>query len=197
MNSSKVAQDVVPVAQFDGSSTLIAEIASSMYTALTQGNAVVSIATGTHRRLLERQLTLQGVNIVAALRAQQYVSLNALETLSAILIEDAPDVIRFAEVVGVPVDHAAANYRRVLIFAELVPLMRANGKYPGAVALESLWRSFVASRPVFRACEHPALAIQSFSSISFGHRALSSDVPRAWAEVRVESNVGAVVNQSA
>lgn len=195
MNSSRVAHNAVPVVGFDANWTSIAEIGNSMYTALTRGNAVVSIATGTHRRLLEGRLTVQHVDTVAALSTQQYVPLNALEALSMILIDDTPDVIRFAEVIGALIDRAAANYPRVLIFTELVPLMQAQGKYAGAAALEKLLRSFVASRPCFVACEHPGLAIQSFSSISLGHRAVRREIPRTWSDV--ESNAGSTLHSSA
>ncbi len=179
----RVGQNTAPFAQFCDETTLIAEIGSDMCTELDKGNAVVSIATGTHRRLLERQLTAHGINIVAALGAGQYVSLNALEALSTIIVDDVPDVVRFAEVVGAIIDRTATHYRRVLIFGELVPLMHADGKHAGALKLDTLWRSFVASRPIFLHCECPALAIHTYSSISFAHRAVSRDIPRTWAVV--------------
>ncbi len=187
--SMRVGQDPILVAQFCDDATLLQEIGSAMCTELDKGNGVVSIATGSHRRLLERQLATHGINIVAALSRAQYVPLNALDALSAIIIDGVLDVIRFAEVVGAPIDHTAARYRRVLIFGELVPLMRADGKHPGADALETLWRSFVASRPIFMHCEYPANAIRSYSPISFSHRAPKQDVPLTWAVVGVDLNV--------
>ncbi len=190
MNSPTVGQETVPVAQFCDDATLIAEIGSAMCNELDAGNAVVSIATGTHRRLLAEQLTGHGVNLIAALSKGQYVCLNALDALSNIIIEGVPDVIRFAEVVGAILDRTANSYRRVLVFGELVPLMHAEGNHAGAVELDRLWRSFVASRPIFLHCEYPAHATHSYSSISFAHRAFRQDIPRMWAVVRVETNVG-------
>ncbi len=186
-----VGQDPISTAQFCDDATLLHEMGSAMCTELDKGNAVVSIATGTHRRLLEKQLTLHGINIVAALSKGQYVPLNALDALSAIIIDGVLDVIRFAEVVGAPIDHTAANHRRVLIFGELVPLMRADGKHVGADALENLWCSFVASRPIFMHCEYPAHAMRNYSSISFSPRGFSRDMPLTWAVVEVQMNVGA------
>ena len=124
-----------------------------MCTALDQGNAVVSIAIGTHRRLLETQLAVRGIDIVETLGTGQYVSLDALETLSTIMIDGSLDVIRFAEVIGAPIDRAAEQHGCVLIFGDLVPLMYAAGKHTGAVELENLWRSFLASRPMFLDCQ--------------------------------------------
>ena len=145
-------QDRVP-AQFDDGAELISEVGAAMCTALDQGNAVVLIAIGTHRQLLETELSVRGIDIVEALGTGQYVSLDALETRSAIIIDGSLDVIRFAEVIGAPIDRAAEQHGCVLIFGDLVPLMYADGQHTGVVELESLWRAFLASRPVFLDCQ--------------------------------------------
>ena len=98
-------------------------------------------------------MAVRGIDIVEALGTGQYVSLDALETRSAIIIDGSLDVIRFAEVIGAPIDRAAEQHGCVLIFGDLVPLMYADGKHTGVVELESLWRAFLASRPMFRDCK--------------------------------------------
>ena len=163
MRSVRVG-DTAAVAQFCDDATLLADIGRSMCSELDKGNAVVCIATGTHRRLLEKQLHAHGISVVAAQASGRYVILNALEALSRILVDDLPDVIRFAEVVGALIDRVAARHQRVLIFGELVPLMRAEGKHAGAVELGKLWQSFVGSRPIFLNCEYPAYAPHSYSA---------------------------------
>ncbi len=190
MNSKRVSRDAVPAAQFCDDATLLGKVGSAMCNELNKGNAVVSIATGTHRRLLETQLAVQGINIVGALNSGQYACLNALDVLSTIVVAGAPDVIRFAEVVGALVDRTAANYGRVLIFGELVPLMRANGQHAGADALQKLWLSFVGSRAMFLHCDYPGLVLHDYSSISFSYGAPMRDAPPTWAVVRGNLHVG-------
>ncbi len=168
MNALRVGEDPTSAAQ---DATLLDEIGSIFCTELANGNAVVSITAGAHRRLLEKRLTVHGIDIVAALSKGQYVPLNALETLSTIIVDGVLDVIRFAEVVGAPIDRAAANHPRVLIFGELVPLMRADGKHAGADALDNLWRSFVASRPTFVHCAYPTNTMHNMSSTLSSPRA--------------------------
>lgn len=130
----------------------ISAVGKSMCVALDQGIAVVSISTGTHRSLLEEQLVVHGIDLGKAAAAGAYASLHAPAVLSSIIVDGHPDVIRFAEWVGAAMDRAAEQHGRVLMFAELVPLMRAEHNHAGAIELESLLRSFVASRPVFHAC---------------------------------------------
>ena len=144
-------QERVP-AQFDDGAELISEVGAAMCTALDQGNAVVLIAIGTHRQLLETELSVRGIDIVEALGTGQYVSLDAPETRSAIIIDDSLDVIRFAEVIGALIDRAAEQHGGVSIFAELVPLTRTEYDHAGAIELETLCRSFIASRPILRDC---------------------------------------------
>jgi hypothetical protein len=172
MGQASTQQDASGVHPSSADAALIAEIGGAMCTTLVEGNAVVCIATGTHRRLLERQLSLRGIDVVAALHSEQFVSLNALEVLSKVIIGGLPDVNRFAEVVGSLVDRTVARYPRVLIFGELVALMRADGQLASAIELENLWGSFTAARPsVLRHCEYPALASLGRTSVAFTHRA--------------------------
>lgn len=130
-----------PVAPFRDDAARIVETGRAMCMALDEGSAVVSIADGTHRRLIEEQLATRGVDIIRALATGRYVSLDARAALSTI-IDGSVDVIRFAEVIGAPIDLAAEQHGRVLVFGGSEPLL----------ALESLLRSFIAARPLFVDC---------------------------------------------
>jgi hypothetical protein len=157
-----VHQSAQHVVQFyDDDPLLIAEVGRAMCVALDQGSAVLCVATHSHRRLLQDHLQNRGIDVPAAMMADQIVFMDAHGTLAKITRRGMPDVIRFAEVVGAVVDRLAARYPRVWIFGELVALMCANGNHSGAVELERLWTSFADARPVFLHCGYPA---QAFSS---------------------------------
>jgi len=142
-------QESVATAQLGDDPVPMAEIGRHMCLALDRGNAVVCIAIGARRQLLEEQLADHGVNLVEALGTGTYLPLDASETLSSIIIDGSPDVIRFAEVIGAPVDLAAEQHGCVLIFGELIQLLHAQRKHSGADELEVLWWSFMTSRSVF------------------------------------------------
>jgi len=125
------------------------EIARSMSAALHDGDAVVCIATSSQRHEIEQQLKGRGIDVVDALIKEQFVCLNALDTVMRIIVDDVPDVIRFAEVIGATVDRASTRYTRVLLFGELGLLLRSTGNASGAKTLDELWTSFVESRPAF------------------------------------------------
>jgi hypothetical protein len=174
----------------------IANMGRAMCAALDQGNAVMCIATGTHRQLLERQLTSHGIDVLAALVREQLVALNARETLSRILIEGVPDVTRFTEVIGALVDRTTVRYPRVSIFGELLAQTRTDGKHAIAIALEDLWHFFAAEHPaVSLHREYPALAF-SRRSLESPDRTLGHRTPKNSASVTVEMNPGATANSS-
>jgi hypothetical protein len=174
----------------------IAKMGRAMYAALDQGNAVMCIATGTHRRLLERQLTIHGIDVLAALVREQLVAVNARETLSKILIEGVPNVTRFTEVIGALVDRTTVRYPRVLIFGELLAQTRSDAKHALAIELEDLWRFFAAERPaVSLHREYPALAF-SRRSLESPDRTLGHEAPKSSAPVTVEMNPGATADAS-
>lgn len=144
------------IVQFsDTDAVLINEIGRAASVALDEGNAVVCIATRAHRHLLARHLAGHGLDIVALQHSEQFVALDAAETLAKIIVDGNPDVVRFAEVVGARIDRAATRYPRVWIFGDMVALMCAYGDHIGALRLEKLWRSFNKARSVFRYCAYP------------------------------------------
>jgi hypothetical protein len=139
----------------DPDAVLMAEIARAMSAVLNRGNAVVCIATDTHRRLLEAHPARAGADLNRARREQQYICLDAIETLSQVTVDGSPDVVRFAETIGGPIDRVAARFPQVWIFGDMVALMCAYGNRAGAIRLERLWRAFNGARPIFRYCAYP------------------------------------------
>ena len=67
--------------------------------ALESGNAVIVVATESHRKSLLQRLQEHGVDIAAAMEQGRYVSLDVDETLSTFMVNDLPDPARFLEVV--------------------------------------------------------------------------------------------------
>lgn len=139
----------------DPDAVLITELGRAMSSALERGSAVMCIATEAHRSLLEAQLDRSGADLRRARDANQYVYFDAIDTLSRVTIDGSPDVVRFAEVIGGPIDRIASKFPQVWIFGDMVALMCAYGNRKGAIRLERLWRSFNKARPVFRYCAYP------------------------------------------
>ena len=68
--------------------------------ALEAGNAVIVIATESHRKSLLQRLQEHGVDVAAAIEQGRYVSLDVADTLSTFMVNDLPDPARCLKIAG-------------------------------------------------------------------------------------------------
>ena len=68
-------------------------------TALKAGNAVIAVATQSHRDSLLPRLEAHGVDIAAATEQGRYIAFDAADALSTFMLRDVPDPVRFLKVV--------------------------------------------------------------------------------------------------
>jgi len=125
---------------------LIASVGAFIGASLASGGAAFVVATAAHRSAIEDLLTARGIDVESARRDERYASFDAEECLQAILIDGWPDPQPFATQWVPYVANAVARFRRVAIFAEMVALLRRDGKHGAAVHLERLWND-LASPP--------------------------------------------------
>ncbi|MDT5293287.1 MAG: hypothetical protein QOJ76_167 [Acidobacteriota bacterium] len=122
---------------------------------LAEGDACIVVATQAHRAGLDERLPSHGPDLSAARERGQYVSLDAAETLSKLMLDGSPEPGRFAEVVGGIIERAAVGRRRVRIFGEMVALLWAEGNCDAALRLEALWNDLGKTRPFLLFCAYP------------------------------------------
>ncbi len=110
--------------------------------ALEAGNAVIAVATESHRKSLFQRLMEHGVDIVAAVEQGRYVSLDVADTLSTFMVNDLPDPAGFFKVVSdliAPAARATAGGEsRVAICGECASILWAQGKADAAIQVEQL-----------------------------------------------------------
>jgi two-component system NtrC family sensor kinase len=124
-------------------------------TGLAAGEAVVVIATPSHREQLEARLRAHGVDLSTACAQGQYVPLDAAETLAQFLVGGQPDAARFADVVGSVIVRAGSRYPRVRAFGEMVALLWTAGNEEAALRLEALWNALATDHPCLLLCAYP------------------------------------------
>ena len=110
--------------------------------ALKAGNAAIVAATESHRTRLLPSLQAYGVDVDAAIEHGRYIALDAAETLSAIMVNDLPDPVRFLELLGdlivAATEAAEGKHPRVSVFGECVHLLWAQGNAEAAMQMEKL-----------------------------------------------------------
>jgi DNA-binding NarL/FixJ family response regulator len=111
--------------------------------ALEAGNAVIVIATESHRKSLLQRLQEHGVDVDAAIEQGRYMSLDVADTLSTFMVNDLPDAARCLKVAGdLLIEAAKAAQReppRVAVCGECAPILWAQGEVDAAIQVERLW----------------------------------------------------------
>ena len=138
---------------------LIEELTRLIGTALITRDAAIVVATEAHRYALVHELNGRDVNIDRAQAEGRFISLDAAETLSRIMIGEMPDPERFSELMGGTIAKARAASRAsdpcIVIFGEMVAVLWAEGKYDAAMRLEELWNNLADKHSFSLRCAYP------------------------------------------
>jgi len=119
------------------------------------GDAVVIIATGKHITALNTRLKVRGLDLNPLIAADQYIPMDADETLATFMVNGMPDATKFMEAMTAVMDKARKNGREVRAFGEMVALLWERGNTKGTMDLEDLWNKFCATRKLSLFCAYP------------------------------------------
>jgi PAS domain S-box-containing protein len=140
-------------------SFLLDEAGRFIASALRARDSVLAVATESHHEGLARRLEERGLDIALAARQGRYLALDAAETLSRFMVDDAPEREAFFRVVGGAVEKlkAAAKKKplRIAAFGEMVALLWSEGKMEAALRLEQLWNELARDHRFDLYCAYP------------------------------------------
>jgi hypothetical protein len=156
----------------------IARTYASLGAALRVGDAVVVVATESHRDSVFQRLLADGLDVAAAIDQGRYIPLDAADTLSTFMVNDFPDPVRFWEVTSALLaaarKAARGKHPHVAACGECAPLLWRAGKADAAVRLEELWDEIAKTDGVDIVCGYPG--------DSFRHEQGSETLQRILAE---------------
>jgi hypothetical protein len=122
---------------------------------LKAGEGVVIIATPAHRQALEDRLEGRGFDLQSARANDQYIDLDAIDTLALFMVDGWPDDERFKLTVTQLLGRAGRDDRRVRAFGEMVAVLWAQGHCGATVRLEHLWHRFCEEEKFSLMCAYP------------------------------------------
>jgi DNA-binding NarL/FixJ family response regulator len=132
--------------------------------ALNAGNAVIVVATESHRDGLLLRLQAHGLNIGAEIEQGKYISLDAAKTVSTFMVNDLPDPDKFLKATRDLITEAAKAVKgesaRVAACGECAPLLWSQGKAEAAIQLEHLWDEIAKSHGLDVLCAYPLASFQ-------------------------------------
>jgi hypothetical protein len=119
------------------------------------GDCVIVIATAAHLTSLEDRLKKDGFNVFDLALRDQYIPLDAEETLAKFMIGNWPDPNLFRHLLTGLIHRAKRNKRPVRAFGEMVALLWSKGLNGATVQLEHLWNKFCESESFALFCAYP------------------------------------------
>jgi hypothetical protein len=142
---------------YENEDRLIAEVADFVGRGLHAGETAIVIATEVHRERLDRHIRRAVPHLEASpFYREQYIALDAEETLSRFMVNGWPNERRFTQVVGGVVRQAAqAGCGNIVAFGEMVALLVEQGKSAAAIRLEELWNELARHYSFSLFCAYP------------------------------------------
>ena len=149
------------VVQFYSDSALVVREAGKVLgEALSAGQSAIVIATLEHRNKIAEKLKREVQDFENAVADGRYISRDAAELLSGVMVGGMPDPQRFTNIVGRLVERAASAARnaqsKVVAFGEMVAVLCAEGNSEAALKLETLWNQLLERNPFFLYCAYPS-----------------------------------------
>lgn len=123
---------------------------------LNKGESVVLIATPEHVDALSRRLSSRGYDLDAARERQQFLTLDADESLQKFMVRGWPDESLFQHFVHRTLERAGG--RQVRAFGEMVALLWARGQSGAMIRLEQLWHKLCHRDGLALFCAYPRSA---------------------------------------
>ena len=124
-----------------------------------KSKATIVMATTAHREGIMRRLRSVRWDIAGAVQQGRYISLDAAELLSRIMVGGLPDSGRFFEGLSRLVRSASATVKkghaRVAICGECVGILCAEGNIPAAIQLERIGNELIKIHNVEILCAYP------------------------------------------
>jgi len=134
--------------------------------------SVIIIATAQHLKSLEGRLSFFDLKRLRA--DDQYIPLDAEETLATFMVDDWPDEELFKKSVTAILKRAGKKGRRVRAFGEMVAILWAQGKNGATISLEHLWNNLMKDHTFPLFCAYPKSgftdnAVESIKQICSTH----------------------------
>ncbi len=125
---------------------------------LMAGQAAVVIMTKPHRIELDRRLMALGLDVDDFYANDQFISLDAEESLAKFMMNGWPGDNLFADVIREILQRARGKSdRKVRAFGEMVALLWAQGETAATIRLEHLWHQLCERELFCLFCAYPKL----------------------------------------
>jgi len=147
---------------YSDDAVLLESFARFITAALKASNPAIVVATKSHRDSLLQKLRTEYVEIDAAIQRGTYISLDAADALSSMMVNGLLDATRYVSgLIKAASKTAEADYPRIALCGEGTGLLWTDGQTDAAIQLEQLCDDLCKSHEVDILCAYPLSAIRA------------------------------------
>lgn len=117
--------------------------------------SVIVIASPEHLRELDLRLYSHGFDVELLKSSDQFITMDAHEAASQIMINDWPDEQMFTSFVSSLLERAQKDNRKVRVFGEIVAILWDQGHTGATVQLENMWHRLQHQNKFCLYCAYP------------------------------------------
>lgn len=151
------------------------------------GDTVMVIATQSHLKALDQRLVNQGFAVGTLCQCEQYVRLDAGDTLKGFLIDGKIDEPLFKRNFVSLIEKLQMRGRKIRIFGEMVSLLFEDGLHETSLRLEELWNEEMQLHDFTLLCAYPqeifANEANKLHAVCTSHHTVITGSPHASTEV--------------
>ena len=136
---SRVASQDHLVQFYDQEKSFLDTLEGFVGSGLLAGENVIVIATRQHLDSLNNRLQGQGFDLIRLVAEEQYIPLDATDTLNLFMVNEIPDKSLFDYHIKGLLRHACINGKKVRAFGEMVAVLWNDGQFDATVQLEKFW----------------------------------------------------------
>jgi anti-sigma regulatory factor (Ser/Thr protein kinase) len=138
----------------------LARIAGAYLTeAVVAGSVAVVVASESHRAMLEREVASAGFDLHELRSSGSWITLDATETISRLVIDGRPDATAFESAVGELIAGITERGRSVCAYGEMVALLWDARQVNAAIELEELWNDLGERTPFSLFCSYASASL--------------------------------------
>lgn len=162
---------------FEGVTRFIAD-------ALSAGNPAIVLMTKDHGEALVERLKEAGFDMDEAIRRGTYISLDAADVTSRVMVNGSPDLGRFKAGLISLIESAAiatkSEFPRVAVYGECAGMLCAEGNTEAAILIERTGNEIIKTRNIDILCTYPLSAFyrpedgRAYTEICAEHTAVHS-----------------------
>lgn len=149
---------------YDNEEVILDSLEGFVSSGFEANDSVIIIATEKHLTALNKRLRLNGFDLDNLQSTDQYIPLDAEDTLSKFMVNGSPDAALFSQAISKIVTRAKAYDRRVRAYGEMVAILWGLGYSDATVQLETLWNRFCETEAFCLFCAYPRAAVSRKTS---------------------------------